>query len=46
MLLGKMYLEDSNIEKAKVHTLRAININPDHDAPVELLKKITILDVD
>ena len=44
LILGQMYMENGEIEKARVHALRAQNINPHHDAPVELLKKIDILE--
>ena len=42
VILGQMYLANGEIEKAKGHALKAQNINPDHDAPVELLKKINV----
>ena len=44
LILGQMYMENGEIEKARVHALRAQNINPHHDAPVELLKKINVLE--
>ena len=43
LILGQMYMENGEIEKAKVHALKAKNINPDHEAPVELLKQINAL---
>ena len=44
VLLGQMYIENGEIEKARAHTLRAQNINPHHEAPMELLKKINALE--
>jgi len=46
LILGQMYLENGEIEKARAHAIRAQNINPHHEAPVELLKKINVLDID
>ena len=46
LVLGQMYLENGERDKAKIHTLKAQNINPHHEAPVELLKKINILTID
>ena len=46
MLLGKMYLENGEIGEARIHTLKARNINPDHSAPIELLEKINALELD
>ena len=46
LILGQMYMENGEIEKARAHAIRAQNINPNHDAPVELLKKINVLDID
>jgi len=46
LILGQMYLENGEKDKAKVHVLKAQNINPHHEAPVELLKKINGLDID
>jgi len=40
LILGQMYLESGELDKAKVHVLKAKDINPDHEAPVELLKEI------
>jgi hypothetical protein len=34
-------MENGDIEKATNHSLKAQNINPDHEAPVKLLNKIT-----
>ncbi len=44
LILGQMYMENGEIEKARAHAIRAQNINPNHDAPVELLKKINVLE--
>ena len=38
--------ENGEKEKAKVHALKAQNINPNHEAPVDLLKKINILEIE
>ena len=46
VILRQMYLENGEIEKARVHALKAQNINPDHLAPVELLKKVNALIID
>jgi len=46
LILGQMYLENGEKDKAKVHVLKAQNINPHHDAPLELLKTINVLGVD
>ena len=46
VLLGQMYIENGEIEKASAHAIRAQNINPLHEAPVELLKKINVIDID
>ncbi len=46
LILGQMYMENGEIEKARAHAIRAQNINPNHEAPVELLKKINVLDID
>ena len=40
LLLGKMYLENGEEEKARHHTIKAKSINPNHEGPDELLKKI------
>ena len=42
VLLGKMYLENGEIGKARDHALKAQNINPHHEAPIELLKEINV----
>jgi len=39
-LLGQMYLKNGEIEKAKNHSIKAQNINPNHKGPIELLNKI------
>ena len=44
LILGQMYMENGEIEKARAHAIRAQNINPHHDTPVELLKKINVLE--
>ena len=44
LILGQMYMENGEIEKARAHAIKAQNINPNHNAPVELLKKINILE--
>lgn len=44
LILGQMYLENGEVEKARAHAIRAQNINPNHDMPVELLKKINVLE--
>jgi polyferredoxin len=46
MILCQIYIENGEIDKARTHALRAQYINPNHDAPVELLKKINVLDID
>ena len=46
IILSQMYLENGEIEKARVHALKAQNINPNHLAPVELLKKVNALIID
>ena len=46
VLLGQMYLENGDSERAKVHALKAWNINPHHEAPTELLQKINALELD
>ena len=40
VFLGKMYLENGETVKAKGHALKAQNINPNHEAPLDLLQKI------
>ena len=40
LILGQMYFENGDLDRAKDHALKAQNINPDHQAPLELLKKI------
>ena len=44
MILGQMYIENGELEKARVHALRAQNINPHHAAPMELLQQINTLE--
>ena len=44
LILGRMYMENGEIEKARAHAIRAQNINPNHEAPMELLKKINVLE--
>ncbi len=44
LILGQMYLENGEIEKARAHAIRVKNINPHHDAPVKLLQKINTLE--
>jgi polyferredoxin len=46
LILGQMYMENEEIEKARAHANRAQNINPHHEAPVELLKKINVIEID
>ena len=46
VILGQMYLENGEVEKARVHALKAGNINPEHEAPADLLHKINALDID
>ena len=46
VILSQMYLENGEAGKAKGHALKAQDINPQHDAPVELLNKINALDTD
>ncbi len=46
LILGQMYMENGEIEKARAHAIRAQNINPHHEAPVELLKKINVIEID
>ena len=38
--LGEMYLKNGEIEKAQKHAKMAQEINPDHNAPKELLNNI------
>ena len=40
IILSQMYLDNDNLIKAKYHALKALSINPDHNAPVELLNII------
>jgi len=40
LMLGQMYLETEEIEKAREHALNAQKINPEHDGPRELLERI------
>ena len=44
LILGQMYFENGDIEKARDHAQKAQYINPNHEAPVELLKKINALE--
>ena len=44
LILGQMYMENGEIEKASAHAIRAQNINPLHEAPNELLQKINDLE--
>ncbi len=44
MILGQMYIENGELEKARTHALRAQNINPHHAAPMELLQQINTLE--
>jgi len=44
LILGQMYMENGEIEKARAHAIRAQNINSHHEAPVELLKKLNALE--
>ena len=44
LILGQIYMENGEVEKARAHAIRAQNINPNHDMPVELLKKINVLE--
>ena len=46
VILGQMYLANGEIERAKNHALKSKNINPEHEAPVDLLKKINALKMD
>ena len=41
MILGQMYFENGDIEKARDHAQKAQYINPNHEAPLDLLNKIT-----
>ena len=40
ILLGKMYLENGELSKAQYYAQKAQEINPDHNAPKELLDAI------
>ena len=42
-ILSQMYLDNDSLIKAKYHALKALSINPDHNAPVELLNIINDL---
>ena len=44
LILGQMYLENGEIDKARDHAIRAQKINPHHEASVELLKKLNVLE--
>ena len=39
-LLSEMYLENEEIMKAREHAVKAQDINPDHEGPRELMRKI------
>ena len=43
LLIGQMYLENGELKLAKYHAVKAKNINPDHESPLELLQKIDSL---
>ena len=40
LLLSEMYLENEEIKKAREHAVKAQDINPEHDGPRELMRKI------
>ena len=40
LILGEMYLENGEIENAQEHVLKAQAINPEHEVPKKLLKKV------
>ena len=40
LLLGEMYLKNKEIESSLKHAIIAQNINPDHQAPKQLIKLI------
>ena len=40
LLLSEMYLENEEIKKAREHAVKAQDINPEHEGPRELMKKI------
>ena len=46
MILGQIYMENGELEKARHHILKARNINPHHETPMELLQTINALDSD
>ena len=46
VILGQIYIENGEIEKARNHALIALNINPHHKAPRELLQKINAFDLE
>ena len=46
MILGQIYMENGELEKARHHILKAQNINPHHETPMELLQTINALDSD
>lgn len=40
LILGEMYLENGNKIRAEFYAKKALEINPDHEAPIRLLQKI------
>ena len=40
LLLSEMYLENEEIKKAREHAVKAQDINPEHEGPSELMRKI------
>ena len=46
LILGKMYLENGQIDKARNHALRAQDINPFHESTEALLSEIDALKSD
>ena len=40
LILGEMYLENGEIENAQEHVLKAQAINPEHEVPKKILKKV------
>tara|TARA_Y100000758_G_scaffold126378_1_gene89123 strand:+ start:329 stop:1627 length:1299 start_codon:yes stop_codon:yes gene_type:complete len=46
LILGQMYMDMGEIDKARAHALKAQNINPHHEAPEELYEKINALGKD
>ena len=41
VILGEMYLETGEISKAREYALKAQAITPQHEAPMELLEKLS-----